>query len=78
MKYEDALEILTVSSAAVNNGSCLMQQAANEMEKCRAGKDSVLSVALKLMTDICCGFAILNKHNGKQVIILYNLMHKLN
>uniref|UniRef100_A0A0R3RTL0 Midasin n=1 Tax=Elaeophora elaphi TaxID=1147741 RepID=A0A0R3RTL0_9BILA len=68
-KYEDELENLIVSSTAVDNGSCLIQQDSNEMGKCLADKRSVLSVTLKLMTDICCGLAILNSHNGKQVII---------
>lgn len=72
LQYKDELEILAVDNVAVDTGSCLMQQNTNEMENCHT---SVLSVTLKLMTDIFCGFAILNNHYGKQVIIYYNFIH---
>lgn len=75
LQYEDELEDLTMSSAEVDNKSCLMQQNAYQVGKYYADKSSVLRVALKLMTDICCGFAILNNHNGKQVIIYHDVIH---
>ncbi|EJD74394.1 midasin [Loa loa] len=68
-KYEDELEELTVSRITVNNESSLIQQDTTEVGKCHVDKNSVLSVTLKLMTDLFCGFAVLNSRNGKQMLL---------
>ncbi|KAM3716375.1 Midasin [Dirofilaria immitis] len=65
-KYEDELENLLINSATMENENCLMPQ--NQTGNCNTGGNSILSV-LKLMREICCGFAILNNHNGKQILL---------
>ncbi|MCP9257068.1 hypothetical protein DINM_000271 [Dirofilaria immitis] len=64
--YEDELENLLINSATMENENCLMPQ--NQTGNCNTGGNSILSV-LKLMREICCGFAILNNHNGKQILL---------
>lgn len=54
----------------VDNKSCIMQRDATEMGNCHAD-NSVLSLPLKLVTDICCAFAIVNNCNGKEVSIFF-------
>uniref|UniRef100_A0AAF5PSU8 Midasin n=2 Tax=Wuchereria bancrofti TaxID=6293 RepID=A0AAF5PSU8_WUCBA len=68
-KYEDELKDLTMCSTSMANENCLTQQNIAEMEKHDANKSSVLSAALKLIKNICCGFAILNNHNEKQTLL---------
>ncbi|EJW80496.1 hypothetical protein WUBG_08595 [Wuchereria bancrofti] len=68
-KYEDELKDLTMCSTSMANENCLTQQNIAEMEKHDANKSSVLSAALKLIKNICCGFTILNNHNEKQTLL---------
>ncbi|VDK69682.1 unnamed protein product, partial [Onchocerca ochengi] len=68
-KYQDELENLTINSATVDKENCSIEQDIDQIGKCITDKNSVLSVALKLMRDIYCGFAILNNRNGKQILL---------
>uniref|UniRef100_A0A915Q716 Midasin n=1 Tax=Setaria digitata TaxID=48799 RepID=A0A915Q716_9BILA len=66
-KYEEKLKDVTLNSAVLGNENNSSEQADDQTEKSHASR-SVLNISVKLMKDICCGFAVLNSHNGKQIL----------